>query len=173
MLGREITASSVLVFVGCELDVRKRPSDLTVVSSRRLPRWLKKQREGVLTPSEVTQIAAVACLPQTWHAPTRRHKPASAPNATTPKALEPKASESKALERTEHDVASSSATAPSVDEGWTTHRWRRFGHDRLYLNDADGRTLGHLDLKTNTVQVDDGVRADAVHEALLDARPKD
>ena len=32
----------------------------------------------------------------------------------------------------------------------TAERWRRFGHDRLYVTAADGAKLGHLDLRTSS-----------------------
>lgn len=36
--------------------------------------------------------------------------------------------------------------------GGTASRWRRYGHDRLYLNDARGAGIGYLDLRTGMLQ---------------------
>jgi hypothetical protein len=32
---------------------------------------------------------------------------------------------------------------------WILHRWKRFGHDRLYAETPDGTRLGYLDMKTH------------------------
>lgn len=37
----------------------------------------------------------------------------------------------------------------------TTKAWKRWGHDRVYVNDASGERVGYLDRKTGDVQVDD------------------
>jgi hypothetical protein len=50
--------------------------------------------------------------------------------------------------------------------GLTTHVWKRYGHDRVYVNDAAGADLGHLDRKTGLVHVRDVARGDDVRAAL-------
>lgn len=35
--------------------------------------------------------------------------------------------------------------------GWVLHRWRRYGHDRVYAETPGGTRLGYLDLKTDTL----------------------
>ena len=45
-------------------------------------------------------------------------------------------------------------------------RWRRYGKDRLYVNDADGNSVGWLCRHTGTVTVEDERRRDDVLAAL-------
>ena len=42
--------------------------------------------------------------------------------------------------------SASAPEAPNGSEAWVFRRWRRFGHDRLYVARADGTALGHWDL---------------------------
>lgn len=43
-------------------------------------------------------------------------------------------------------------------------RWRRFGHDRLYVT-AEGRRLGHVDLKDRSAHPEEGVGPDLLEAA--------
>ncbi|MDQ3953159.1 MAG: NERD domain-containing protein [Actinomycetota bacterium] len=55
----------------------------------------------------------------------------------------------------------------------TASVWKRFGQDRVYVNDAAGSTLGHLDRKTGEIHVKDVARQRELQSALapyLDAR---
>lgn len=52
------------------------------------------------------------------------------------------------------------------EEPLTVRPWKPYGKDRLYVNDADGRSLGYLDRLTDTVHVNDDVDRPAVLEAL-------
>lgn len=45
------------------------------------------------------------------------------------------------------------SSAPEETE-FTVRRWKRFGHDRLYANLADGRTAGHIDVPTGGVAIE-------------------
>ena len=45
----------------------------------------------------------------------------------------------------------------------------RYGHDRLYVQTADGHRLGYWDNKTSTAQLQDETHKDAFFAALLDA----
>lgn len=69
--GREIEVWGVIVLMGCELHVRKRPSDLSVVGRRELPRWFENLPDRVLGPGDVLMLERAARTPSTW-APTRR-----------------------------------------------------------------------------------------------------
>ncbi|MBL7487509.1 NERD domain-containing protein [Frankia sp. AgB1.9] len=56
----------------------------------------------------------------------------------------------------------------------TVTPWRRFGHDRLYVNLPDGKSAAWLDLQTNQVSILLDVDRDAVLDALslyLEQRP--
>ncbi len=50
--------------------------------------------------------------------------------------------------------------------GVRTVSWRRFGHDRTYVNDDDGTSLGYRDEKTGEVHVTVAARAADVRAAL-------
>lgn len=45
-------------------------------------------------------------------------------------------------------------------------RWKRYGHDRVYVETADGFRLGHWDNKTNTACLEDASQADVFYTAL-------
>ncbi|WP_194906134.1 nuclease-related domain-containing protein [Catenulispora rubra] len=51
-------------------------------------------------------------------------------------------------------------------DGLTVQSWRRFGNDRLYVNDASGRTVGYFDRKASKLHVDDPAMQYAVLEVL-------
>lgn len=48
----------------------------------------------------------------------------------------------------------------------SVQRWRRFGHDRVYVNDAGGACLGWLDRTTDALVLEDTTRREAVLEIL-------
>jgi hypothetical protein len=54
------------------------------------------------------------------------------------------------------------ATDPSI----RVVRWRRYGHDRLYVNTEDGQQLGWHDLTTSQTHVTEPPRTAAVHGAV-------
>ena len=56
--------------------------------------------------------------------------------------------------------------APGADEPPTVLRWRRYGHDRLYVKTADGSDLGFWDLKTDVAHPAQPAAADAVSGAV-------
>ena len=60
----------------------------------------------------------------------------------------------------------SSLRAAASPSGVTTNEWRRFGHQRVYVNDANGASLGYLDRKTREICVEDVDRSDQLIEAL-------
>lgn len=52
-------------------------------------------------------------------------------------------------------------------------RWVRYGHDRLYVEAADGTGLGYWDNKAGTAVLTDGADPDAFHAALAAYRGAD
>ncbi|MGO4435097.1 nuclease-related domain-containing protein [Paenarthrobacter sp. RAF9] len=56
----------VVVVAPKSMTVRERPSDVAVVTDRRLLRWLS-DRPNVLTPRQTAAITAAAISPGTWH----------------------------------------------------------------------------------------------------------
>lgn len=48
--------------------------------------------------------------------------------------------------------------------------WNRSGHRRLYLNDADGSTIGYRDLRTDETVVVDSTQAELVEGVLRDVK---
>lgn len=60
----------------------------------------------------------------------------------------------------------SSLRAAASPSGVTTSEWRRFGHKRLYVNDATGASLGYLDRKTGEICVEDVDQSDRLLNAL-------
>ncbi|MCW2867563.1 MAG: hypothetical protein JWR20_1751 [Marmoricola sp.] len=56
--------------------------------------------------------------------------------------------------------------APGADEPPVVLRWRRYGHDRLYVKGADGSDLGFWDLKTDVGHPAQPAAAVAVSEAV-------
>lgn len=161
VVGREIAARGVLVFVGATPDIRKRPPDLAVLTARRIPRWFTKQKQQALTPAEVTQLAAAACLPQTWQGKAKAKSAAPERAPLTPRKAQHEPPEQGGAAAPVTATPRAASTSGAV----TTRRWTRFGHDRVYVNDADDHTLGYLDLKAGTINVDDSSHEPAVREA--------
>ena len=52
------------------------------------------------------------------------------------------------------------------DPGIRVVRWRRYGHDRLYVNAADGQQLGWHDLTKGHTHVTEPSRRTEVHQAV-------
>jgi len=50
--------------------------------------------------------------------------------------------------------------------GPTAHRWKRYGHDRLYVQAASGKRLGYCDLTTGAVVLEPGADRVAVEVAV-------
>lgn len=49
----------------------------------------------------------------------------------------------------------------------SAHRWRRWGHDRVYVDDASGKCLGWLDLQTDKQRVLSPAHKEAVQQMLM------
>lgn len=62
--------------------------------------------------------------------------------------------------------AISTLRAEASPNGLTANVWRRPGQDRVYVNDATGAALGHLDRKTGEIHVKDVARRDEVQTIL-------
>jgi hypothetical protein len=75
-VGEAVPVTGVLVLVGPDnLAVKEKPAGVTVITERKLLRWLRR-RPPVLTSDQVSRIAAVAAQPATWHAdPPAREDP--------------------------------------------------------------------------------------------------
>lgn len=52
-------------------------------------------------------------------------------------------------------------------------RWRRYGHDRLYVNDADGTRVGWVDLRTGETVIEAEEQREAVEAAVHEYRAAD
>src|SRR3954452_1105680 len=55
------------------------------------------------------------------------------------------------------------------DTGVQVVRWRRYGKDRLYVNDAEGRRLGWVDVITGAITVEVPEQRAAVEAAAVQA----
>ena len=65
-----------------------------------------------------------------------------------------------------HETPTPSQEPPSTEEPTLrVSRWKRYGKDRLYVNDEHGATLGYVDLQSNEVVPTDEHLREAVHEA--------
>lgn len=160
--GRPVGAWSVLVLAGkCEIQVKKPPSDLTVVSASKLARWIAQLPGGKLTAGEVLSLERAARDPGTWRPPrggtaggTRSRGP-STPPGTSPRPAPPAA----AIPATVTATAPPPPPRPSVstatgEEGSgevRINRWKRYGKDRFYANAADDTKLGYIDVVTGEV----------------------
>ena len=124
--------------------------------------WLSQQAP-TLPSDAVTTLGRTARQPSTWDptkvaeildvSPSRRgsEPESAAPTATAP-VLPPPPAE----------------PAPAV----SVVSWRRYGHDRTYVNDAaTGARLGWRDNKTGEIHVEDGIDTAAVSAALEEHRP--
>ena len=139
--------------MGCELDEKERPDDVSVIGRRWLPKWFLKLPTQRLPFGEVLEIERTARSAATWQpqprtSPTPRSGPSRLAAAPVP-------------------AAPPSATTSPADpaDGLTVDRWRRCGHDRLYVNTAAGEPLGYLDVATGTVHV-----TDERHRPAIEAR---
>lgn len=70
VLGSRVEVKPVLAFVGARLDRRDHLDGVGVVRSRKLADWFTGHEERVLSPGDVTQVAAAASLVQSERAGT-------------------------------------------------------------------------------------------------------
>jgi hypothetical protein len=132
--GREVRAWSVLVVMGCEVEVRKPLANLTLVRARSLPRWLNKLPGGVLSAGEVLELERLARTPGTWLPGS-----SAAPPRATPPAVPPP------------PAAAPPSTAADSRASITVRRWKRYGKHRLYANGEDGVRLGYLEVESGEI----------------------
>jgi hypothetical protein len=126
--GRDVTVWSVLVLAGrCEVKVRQRPADLTIVQSWQLPGWIRGLPGSNLTPGEVLTLERAARDPDTW-----RPRRGGAGGAARVPVAPP-------------------AAAGGVPSEVRINRWKRYGKDRFYANASDGTRLGYIDVATGEV----------------------
>lgn len=162
-VGREVRAWGVIVLMGCELDVKKRPVNCSVVGRKHLPGWFLRLPGQTLAPGEVLELERAARTPSTWLPGAKPPPPPSSPP-------EP---------RVPADGASTSTPgvrAPAED-GFAIRRWRRYGHDRLYANLADGRRVGWVDVATGAITIElaefNETGGAALRQALAELRASD
>lgn len=161
--GRSVSAWSVLVLAGrCDLQVKKRPSDLTIISAAGLPRWIRHLPGGKLAPGDVLRLERAARDPETWK-PRRRGDPGGPRGAVRPTPPEPPSPTAVTAASPEAAGAvppppppPASITAASADGygGVTVNRWKRYGKDRFYANASDGTKLGYIDVVTGELVLD-------------------
>ena len=157
--GRKVHAWSILVVMGCDIEVKRPLANLTLVRASSLPGWLDQLPHGALTPGEVLELERLARMPGTWSSgatadrsagpgargsqaprepPVRRSGSTGSSNAVGPA---PQAS-----------PARGSQPAPTGSAGAVTvRRWTRYGKDRLYANGPDGVRLGYLEVATGEI----------------------
>jgi hypothetical protein len=158
--GRDVRAWSVLVVMGCEVEVRKPSANLTILRARNLPRWLQQLPGGALTPGEVLELERLARTPSTW----LPAEDALQPRPRRPARAEPSPRPPDATPACRADVLRPPSPtvpppptpdAPAAGHGnvgqVTVRRWKRYGKDRLYANGADGVRLGYLEVATGEI----------------------
>lgn len=133
-MGQEVRAWGVLVVMGCDLVVKQPLANLTLVTERRLPDWLKQLPTGKRSPAEVLELERAARTPGTWLPSSRRSRQPKATQRQTPSTRR----------------LSSSQTGRKPN-GVTVKRWTKYGKDRLYANGPDGLRLGYLDIATGEI----------------------
>ncbi len=157
--GEGVAVTPVLVVTGVDrrnVRIKAQPDDVAVVMRRDLDRWLTQQPRR-LAADAVTQLARTARQPATWD-PTQVAAVLDVVPPTRP----------TSAESVQPDVQMPSATPlDAAIPGVTVNRWRRYGQDRLYVNDeATGQRLGWRDNTTGAVHVDDDMDAGVVEAAL-------
>jgi hypothetical protein len=144
--GWQVPVRPVLVVCNVNISnvrVREQPDDVTVVFRRDVLRWLRSQ-VATLAPELLAMLVRKARHPSTWD-PTKTDEILDV--VPTPIAAEP-------------EKTSAADT--------TVVRWRRYGHDRTYVNDAaTGQRLGWRDEKTREVHIEDEQDAARVRAALV------
>jgi hypothetical protein len=132
---REVRAWSVLVVLGCRVQIRRPPANLTVVEGWRLRWWLDGLSARNLDPAQVFELERAARTPGTWLAPraASRRPPTPRPTAVPP------------------TVAEAPSGIDRSSTGVRVRRWTRYGKDRLYANGTDGLRLGYLEVATGEI----------------------
>jgi hypothetical protein len=124
-----VRAWSVLVVLGCDIDVRQKPANLTLLRGWQLVGWLRGLPQTTLSTADVLRLERSARTRSTW--PTARPACASAGSA-------------KRSSPTSPPAAPASASV-------TVRRWKRFGMDRLYANGVNFQRLWYLDIVTGEI----------------------
>jgi hypothetical protein len=163
-LGQEVLAWGVVVLMGCELDVRKRPTGLSVIGRRELPSWFLRMPGEVLSRADVLRLERAARTPATWI------------TSTKPRAASPRPGPWERPEPRSPALASSTTAAVDAavarEPELVVRRWRRYGHDRLYASLADGTKAGFIDVPTGDVHVGLPQYADSIAARLAEERRK-
>jgi hypothetical protein len=149
--GRDVRAWSVLVVMGCEVEVRKPPANLTLLGARSVSRWLQQLPSGALTPGEVLELERLARTPGTW---------LPAEDAVQPRPRRPARAEPSP------QPPDAPAAGPGDVGQVTVRRWKRYDKDRLYANGADGLRLGYLEVATGEIVLEVADPAGTIAEQL-------
>lgn len=136
-VGRRVHVWGVIVVMGCELDIRQRPTSCSVVSRRQLRHWLENNPNSRLRPGDVLELERAARTPSTWGVGDPRSRQAAPPTGRRV------------------DRSPPPPRDPIPPDSLAVTRWRRFGHDRFYVNTQDGKTLGYRDAHTGEIHVED------------------
>jgi hypothetical protein len=158
--GNTVVVKPVLVVMGAELNIKAQAQGVTVVTRKRIRSWLEG-RPRQLTGAEVTMIIDAARRPETWSSGPRLgcdpvrdrfHHPRS----PLRKGRSPKPAPTPPVASKPNPSAEALRVVP----------WRRYGKDRLYVNDSDGVTLGYLDRESGKTHVTSEADRAKVVEAL-------
>ncbi|GGI07033.1 hypothetical protein GCM10011354_22070 [Egicoccus halophilus] len=184
--GQDVNVWAVLVVMGCELEIRRRPSDFSVVGRRSLPRWFVRQRATAWPPAQIAELERLARWPQTWtparprQAPARtpsglpRHLPTPTPATTpTPPTPTPPLRAAAATKPPPPPVSRDASHAPIAAVAspvFAVREWQRYGRHRYYANTSEGRTLGWIDVPTGELHVVAPADEEAVAGRLRAAR---
>jgi hypothetical protein len=156
--GDTVAVKPILVVMGAELSIKAQAHGVTVVTRKRIRSWLEG-RPRRLTASEVTMIVNAARRPDTWIAGPRAAALASEAASTIPA---PPRSRVRPKPTPTPPVASKPTPR---EDALRVVPWRRYGKDRLYVNNSDGVTLGYLDRETGETHV----TSEADREKVVDA----
>lgn len=110
----------VLVFHGCRVRVKAHPVDATILTTHEIRAWFRSQHERSLSPAQLMTLETAAPSPTTWPRPSSKQPSTPAPPPAP---------------------AQTAAPAPA---GPCIRHWRRFGHDRTYVN-LGAESLGYRD----------------------------
>ena len=154
--GRKVHAWSILVVMGCDIEVKRPLANLTLVRASGLPGWLDQLPHGALTPGEVLELERLARTPGTWSsgATADRLAGAGARGSQAPREppVRPTASPRAVGPAPQSPAARGSQPAETGSAGAVTvRRWKRYGKDRLYANGPDGVRLGYLEVATGEI----------------------
>lgn len=147
-----------LCFLGVEWPLFFRPTsagDVALVSPRRLSTLVDGEMQ--LSASQVQQATTVL-----REALGPAHRPPPAPKTTPARAPAKPPPVRPATSRAQPGTPQANAGRVTVQP------WKRYGKNRLYVNESDGTTLGFVDLQTKEVVPTDEQHRQLVREAAAE-----